>query len=66
MKLSLIIPCYNEQENVRAFYDAAKAAFRSATFVRPDASHRVMITVDATDASVVVHACLRGFVLHLR
>ena len=46
--------------------DAAKAAFRSATFVRPDASHRVMITVDATDASVVVHACLRGFVLHLR
>ena len=27
MKLSLIIPCYNEQDNVRAFYDAAKAAF---------------------------------------
>lgn len=27
MKLSLIIPCYNEQENVRAFYDAAVAAF---------------------------------------
>ena len=27
MKLSLIIPCYNEQENVRAFYDAAAAAF---------------------------------------
>ena len=46
--------------------DAAKAAFRSATFVRPDASHRVMITVDATDTSVVVHASLRGFVLHLR
>ena len=46
--------------------DAAKAAFRSATFVRPDASHRVMITVDVTDTSVVVHACLRGFVLYLR
>lgn len=27
MKLSLIIPCYNEQDNVRVFYDAAKAAF---------------------------------------
>ncbi len=27
MKLSLIIPCYNEQDNVRAFYDAAAAAF---------------------------------------
>lgn len=27
MKLSLIIPCYNEEGNVRAFYDAAVAAF---------------------------------------
>ena len=27
MKLSLIIPCYNEQDNVRAFYDTAKVAF---------------------------------------
>ncbi len=26
-KLSLIVPCYNEQENVRAFYDAVKKAF---------------------------------------
>lgn len=23
MKLSLVVPCYNEQDNVRAFYDAA-------------------------------------------
>lgn len=27
MKLSLVVPCYNEQDNVRAFYDAAVNAF---------------------------------------
>ena len=27
MKLSLIVPCFNEKENVRAFYEAADAAF---------------------------------------
>lgn len=27
MKLSLIVPCYNEQENVAAFYAAARSAF---------------------------------------
>jgi glycosyltransferase involved in cell wall biosynthesis len=27
MRLSLIVPCYNEVGNVRAFYDAAKAVF---------------------------------------
>ena len=27
MKISLIVPCYNEQDNVRAFYDAAVNAF---------------------------------------
>jgi len=30
MKLSLIVPCYNEEGSVRAFYDAAAAAFRDA------------------------------------
>lgn len=27
MKLSLVVPCYNEQDNVKAFYEAAKQAF---------------------------------------
>lgn len=27
MKLSLVVPCYNEQENVSALYDACKEAF---------------------------------------
>lgn len=27
IKLSLIVPCYNEQDNVQAFYDACVAAF---------------------------------------
>jgi glycosyltransferase involved in cell wall biosynthesis len=27
VKLSLVVPCYNEQDNVEAFYDAAKAVF---------------------------------------
>ena len=27
MKLSLVVPCYNEEDNVRAFYDAAVGAF---------------------------------------
>ncbi len=27
MKLSLIVPCYNEQDNVREFYDACSRAF---------------------------------------
>ncbi len=30
MTLSLIVPCYNEEGNVRAFFDAAAAAFRGA------------------------------------
>lgn len=28
MKLSLVVPCYNEQDNVSAFFDACAAAFR--------------------------------------
>ena len=28
MKLSLVVPCYNEQDNVRPFYEACAAAFR--------------------------------------
>lgn len=32
MKLSLIVPCYNEAGNVRAFYDAAAAAFAPESF----------------------------------
>ena len=27
MKLSLVVPCYNEQDNVRAFYEATRQAF---------------------------------------
>ena len=27
MQLSLIVPCYNEQDNVEAFHDACRAAF---------------------------------------
>ncbi len=27
MKLSLVVPCYNEQDNVKAFYEACKQAF---------------------------------------
>ena len=27
MKLSLVAPCYNEEANVRRFYDAVKCAF---------------------------------------
>lgn len=32
MKLSLVIPCYNEQDNIRAFYDAAAQAFRGCGY----------------------------------
>ena len=32
MKLSLIIPCYNEAENVRAFHDAAAKAFEGCGY----------------------------------
>lgn len=29
MKLSLVVPCYNEQDNVRAFHDVCKEAFKN-------------------------------------
>lgn len=32
MKLSLIIPCFNEQENVGAFFDAARSAFAQKSY----------------------------------
>ena len=32
MKLSLIVPCYNEAENVRAFHDAAVKAFEGCGY----------------------------------
>lgn len=32
MKLSLVVPCYNEQDNVRAFYDAVAAAFKGCGY----------------------------------
>lgn len=32
MKLSLVVPCYNEQDNVRAFYDAAVSAFEGCGY----------------------------------
>ena len=32
MQLSLVIPCYNEEGNVRTFYDAAVAAFENRPF----------------------------------
>jgi len=32
MKLSLIIPCYNEAENVRAFHDAVLQAFADCCY----------------------------------
>lgn len=32
MKLSLVVPCYNEQDNIRAFYDAAAAAFEGCGY----------------------------------
>ena len=28
MKLSLVVPCFNEQDNVQPFYEAVEAAFR--------------------------------------
>lgn len=32
MKLSLVVPCYNEQDNVELFYDAVKNAFENKNF----------------------------------
>ena len=32
MKLSLVVPCYNEAENVAAFQDAAIHAFENSGF----------------------------------
>ncbi len=32
MKLSLVVPCYNEEKNVSLFYDAVKSDFSSADF----------------------------------
>ena len=46
--------------------EAARMAFRNATFERPDDSTRVMIAVEATETSVVVSARLCGFTVLLR
>jgi len=32
MKLSLVVPCYNEQENVRRFYECVESCFRQRDF----------------------------------
>lgn len=32
MDLSLVVPCYNEQENVKAFYDCVEQTFRGKDF----------------------------------
>ena len=32
MKLSLIVPCYNEEDNVEAFYEATRQAFAHKEF----------------------------------
>ena len=32
MKLSLVVPCYNEEKNVSLFYEAAKSDFSGAGF----------------------------------
>ena len=32
IKLSLIIPCYNEESNVEAFYNETEKAFREVSF----------------------------------
>ncbi len=32
MKLSLVAPCYNEQDNIRAFYDAVTGAFEGCGY----------------------------------
>ena len=32
MKLSLVVPCYNEEQNVSLFYNAVKNDFSSADF----------------------------------
>ena len=32
MKLSLVVPCYNEQENVRRFYECVESCFRERDF----------------------------------
>ena len=32
MKLSLVIPCYNEQDNVELFYNTATEAFKDKGF----------------------------------
>ena len=48
MKLSLIIPCYNEQDNVRAFYDAAAAAFAQ----KPWSYELLFVDDGSTDATL--------------
>ncbi|MBR3094488.1 MAG: glycosyltransferase, partial [Clostridia bacterium] len=32
MKLSLIVPCYNEEKNIRPFHDAVVNAFRNENY----------------------------------
>ncbi|MGN1130825.1 MAG: glycosyltransferase, partial [Ruminococcus sp.] len=32
MKLSLIVPCYNEESNVEAFYNETEKAFSGVSF----------------------------------
>ena len=32
MKLSLVVPCYNEADNVELFYEKVEATFRNEAF----------------------------------
>ena len=32
MRLSLVVPCYNEQENVRRFYECVESCFKNRGF----------------------------------
>ena len=31
--LSLVVPCFNEEENVNAFYEAAKSVFDNSGYI---------------------------------
>ena len=50
MKLSLVVPCYNEEDNVRAFYEAVHTAISY-----PDAPEDLLLCdMDAPDLESAV------------
>lgn len=71
MKLSLVVPCYNEQENVRLFYDCVKNCFAPRGFSyecvfvndgsKDNTFHELKKLVDENQGNIQVVSFSRNF-----